>query len=207
MRNLLTVAGIVILLGVAGAVQATEDGTKPSDQPPGPGGQYSPADGALVEAWNDNGAAGSTSTYISPCFAFQYTPSTSYVLEKIEWYAGDLQGTVSTTVRSGGINGADLTTTGSYTESPPRNWQGVNLVPPIAVTAGSTYGIIYRIVVGAQVSAAVSGTTINHWHDPSGGCSAFNGPFASLPWRARFYGSQATPTETSTWGNIKSIYR
>src|SRR6187431_2867118 len=85
MRNLLTVAGIVILLGVAGAVQATEDGTKPSDQPPGPGGQYSPADGALVEAWNDNGAAGSTSTYISPCFAFQYTPSTSYVLEKIEW--------------------------------------------------------------------------------------------------------------------------
>jgi hypothetical protein len=206
MRNLLTVAGIVALFGIASAVQASDDGIKHSDLPSDPG-QYSPADGALVEAWNDNGAPGAGGTYLSPCFAFQYTPSTSYVLEKIEWYAGNLQGTVSTTVRSGGINGPDLTTTGPYTESPPRDWQGVNLTPPIAVTAGNTYGIIYRIVVGAQISAATTGIGINHWHDPTGSCSSFNGPFSSTFWRARFYGSFATPTEPSTWGNIKSFYR
>jgi len=206
MRNLLTVAALVVLVGVASAVQASDDGINPSNSPGEPGG-YSPADGALVEAWNDNGQAGSGATYVSPCFSFQYTPSSSYVLEKIEWYAGNLQGTVSTTVRSGGINGPDLTTTGSYTESPPRNWQGVNLTPPIAVTAGSTYGIIYRIVVGAQISAATTGTSISHWHDPSGACSAFSGPFTSTAWRARFYGSQATPVEPSTWGNIKTFYR
>jgi hypothetical protein len=61
--------------------------------------------------------------------------------------------------------------------------------------------------VGSQISAATTGAIINHWHDPSGACSVFNGPFASVPWRARFYGSQATPTEVSTWGTIKSFYR
>ena len=157
MRNLCLVAGIVSLVAIAGAVQAAEDGINPGTSTPVPG-QNSPADFSLIEAWNDNGSPGATSTYVSPCFAFLYTPSLSYVLERIEWYAGDLQGTVSTTVRDGGLNGPDLATTGSYTEVPPRNWQGVNLTPAIPVTAGATYGIIYRVVVGLFViGLALSG--------------------------------------------------
>jgi len=205
MKRLLSVLG-VFLVTAAGVAYATEDGLNHTTDTSDPG-QNSPASFALVESWNDNGQPGHTSTYASPCFGFVYTPSTSYVLDRIEWYAGNLAGTVSTTVRNGGLNGADLSTTGNYNENPPRDWQGANLVPPIAVTAGTPYGIVYRIVVGSQISAATTGTIINHWHDPNGGCSAFNGPFASVPWRARFYGAAATPVESGTWGHIKNLYR
>jgi hypothetical protein len=205
MKRLLIALAISGLVAIAGAAYATEDGINYSNEPSGPGG-YSPADFTLIEAWNDNGQPGHGGTYVSPCFAFQYVPTQSYVLERIEWYAGNLGGTVSTTVRNGGLNGPDLTTTGNYSEVPPRDWQGANLVPPIPVTAGSTYGIIYRVVVGAQISAATTGNIINHWHDPTGACSAFNGPFASVAWRARFYGTAATPVEQGTWGSIKNLY-
>ena len=199
---------IAIALVVASAVgaYATENGITTSDQPAEPY-QGSPADQALIEAWNDNGAPGSTSTYASPCFAFQYIPGVSYLLERIEWYAGNIGGQVRTTVRDGSVTGPDLATTGYYMESPPRDWQGMNLQTPVQVTAGSTYGLVYEIVVGAQVSGASTGVIIPHFHDPSGACTSFNGPFNSLPWRARFYGQLATPTDASTWGNIKSIYR
>jgi hypothetical protein len=206
MKNALRVLAIIGLVAITGIARATDDGLTHTDTLPTPG-ENSPANLALIEAWNDNGQPGHTSTYASPCFGFVYTPSTSYILEKIEWYAGNIGGTVSTTVRNGGLNGADLASTGSYAEAPPRNWQGVNLVPPIPVTAGSPYGIVYRIVVGAQISAAATGTLINHWHDPSGACSVFNGPFLSVAWRARFYGTAATPVEQGTWGSIKNIYR
>lgn len=203
MRRLLFVA---LLVAMAVSAQATENGVEISDQPPGPY-QGSPADQSLIEAWNDNGMPGSTATYVSPCFAFEYSPGVSYLLERIEWYAGNISGQVRTTVRDGGVTGPDLATTGYYMESPPRDWQGVNLQTPVQVTVGNTYGLVYEIVVGAQVSGASTGTIIPHWHDPSGACTSFNGPYNSLPWRARFYGQLATPTEASTWGNIKSIYR
>lgn len=206
MKRLLWAIGIIGLVATAGVASASEDGIFWTNLPPAPG-ENSPADFTLIEAWNDNAAPGHTSTYISPCFGFLYTPSVSYVLERIEWYAGDIGGQVSTTVRGGGLNGPNLATTGPYNEVPPRNWQGQNLAPAIPVTAGSTYGLVYRIVVGSQISAATTGTPISHYHDPSGACTVFNGPFTSIPWRARFYGTLATPVDAATWGTIKSFYR
>jgi hypothetical protein len=205
MKRLVTAFGILWLVASAPNVLAVDDGVLFSDQIPVPG-ENSPATRALIEAWNDNGQPGSTSTYVSPCFAFNYVPSVSYLLERIEWYAGDIGGTVTTAVRGGALNGPTLGTV-TYQESPPRDWQGANLVPAVAVTAGQSYYLVYSIVVGAQVSAAASGNIIPHWHDPSGACTTFNGPFNSLPWRARFYGTAATPVDTGTWGQIKSIYR
>jgi hypothetical protein len=29
----------------------------------------------------------------------------------------------------------------------------------------------------------------------------------SAPWRARFYGTMATPVESLTWGLIKNVYK
>jgi hypothetical protein len=205
MRKLAILSALLWLAVVASTVHAVDDGTVPSNLPAVPGA-YSPAASVLVEAWNDNGGPGSTATYASTCFAFAYTPSVSYVLERIDWYAGDVPGMVSTTVRSGGLNGPTLGTV-TYNEAPPRDWQGANLVPPVPVTAGITYYIVYDVVTGASISATTFGTIISHWHDPNPTCSAWNGPFDSQFWRARFYGTITTPVDGVTWGNIKSIYQ
>ena len=205
MKRLVMMLGIFWLVASAPNVLATGDGVLLSDQTRGPT-QYSPAISSLIEAWNDNGELAYAATYTSPCFAFHYVPSVSYVLERIDWYAGDLPGTVTTTVRSESLNGVALASV-TYQESPPQDWQGANLIPPVLVTAGESYYLVYNIVVGAQVSAASVGNSISHWHDPGGACSSWSGPWDGISWRARFYGSIPTPTASGTWGRIKNIYR
>jgi hypothetical protein len=195
---------VVLLLGSVSIVAAREDGVATS-QAPSDGWLYFSPMTDLIEAWNDNGQPPYPGTYSSLCFAYQYVPSQDYVLERIEWFTGDIGGTVTTSVREGAMNGPELASV-TYDEVPPQQWQGADLVPSISVTTGSTYFIIYQPVGGAAISAAASGDPISHWHDPSGTCQSFNGPY-SLPWRARFYGTVGVPVEAGTWGNVKSLYR
>jgi len=207
MKRLGIVITVVGLVALTIPALATEDGIILSPAAPAHG-QYSSPDTELIEAWNDNGAPGHTASYGSPCFAFHYVPSMSYLLERIDWYAGDVGGQVTVEVRDGDLNGASLGSV-TYMESPPRDWQGENLIPAVPVTAGADYYLVYSIVVGAQVSGASTGNVLPHWHDPAVpvACSTWSGPFNSLPWRARFYGSIATPVEEGTWGQIRNVYR
>ena len=205
MKRLMVLLGVFWLVESPLNVLATDNGVLISDHVPGPS-VYSPATSALIEAWNDNGLPGYPGTYGSPCFAFNYVPSVTYVLERIEWYSGDMEGTVTTAVRSGSLNGPVLGSV-MYQESSPTHWQGANLIPSVLVTAGESYYLVYSVVVGALITGAESGVSVSHWHDPSGACLGWLGPFDSAPWRARFYGTIPTSTQTGTWGRIKAIYR
>jgi len=166
-------------------------------------GVNSPAGLDLVDAWNDNEPPASFS-YGATCFGFEYTPSISYTLHRIEWYAGDIAGEVSTTILSGGFGGTVLGSV-TYNESPPRSWQGADFAAPVSLTAGTTYSIIYDVVQNALGSIAESGTIIPHW--PSSNCTNFSGPFSTVAWMARFYGMSPVSVESDTWGRIKSTYR
>jgi hypothetical protein len=204
MKKLGIVVGIIWLVASIMPAHATENGILPSDGSPGSTQNSAPRT-SLIEAWNDNGMPGHTGRYSSLCFAFEYVPSVSYTLERIDLYAGNIAGTVTLSVRDGSLNGGTLASV-TYQETPPRDWQGADLVPAIPVLTGSSYFLVYEIVRDAQISAASSGTPISHWHDPNLTCSNWSGPHTSIPWRARFYGALPTPTEPSTWGNIKSVY-
>ncbi len=144
----------------------------------------------LIEAWNDDGEPGSSATYGALCYAFPYVPSVSYELDRIDWYAGNVGSTVTTSVRADSLNGPTLGSV-TYSEVPPRDWQGANLIPPVPVIAGQTYYLVYTIGrFDAEVSATSdeNGNFISHWADYSNACNTWMGPHSFL-WRARFYGS------------------
>lgn len=205
MKTRILAVGIALLLGSVVGVHASDNGVVASQDPP-VGWVDSSPDTDLIDAWNDNGLPPYAATYSSPCFAYEYIPTQDYVLERIEWFAGNIGGTVTTSVREGSLNGLTLGSV-TYQEVPPQQWQGADLVPYVPVTAGESYFIVYQVVVGAATSAASSGTVISHWHDPSGACSSWSGPWSSIAWRARFYGTIGIPVETGTWGTVKSLYR
>jgi hypothetical protein len=195
-------AAVVLLLAVPIAWAVDGDGIDRGDGPTLP--LTSPAGVDLVDAWNDDQPPTGGSTYGVDCFGFEYTPSLTYLLYRIEWYGGDIAGDVSTKIMSGGFGGTVLGFV-AYQETPPRSWQGADFAPPVYLEAGTTYYIVYDGIVGALASIADTGTIIPHW--ASGDCTNFNGPFPSAPWMARFYGTTSVSVEPGSWGRIKGIYR
>ncbi|HYM82122.1 MAG TPA: DUF4082 domain-containing protein [Candidatus Limnocylindria bacterium] len=174
----------------------------------GPGTVTEPAATSLIDAWNDTQPYASVGTYAATCFGFAYVPPQQYTLERIEFYAGGLAGAVTVSVHaddgSGYPTGASLGSV-SYGESATLGWQGANLVPAVALTAGTTYYIKYVPVNGADATTAGSGTVIPH---SFGDCSTWTGPVPAFFWMARFYGMPAvTATTPVTWSRIKILYR
>jgi hypothetical protein len=162
----------------------------------------------LIDARNDSAIPVTNQTYLAQCFGWAYTPTTSYVLERIDWFAGDVQGTVTVSVHaddgSGHPTGAMLATV-TYVETPPRRWQGDNLSPQVLLLAGTTYYIKYQPVAGALTSIGLSGSITPHsWSDE---CDTYYGPGPFFPWMMRFYGSVTTAVEADSWGRVKALYR
>ncbi|MBC8368187.1 DUF4082 domain-containing protein [bacterium] len=174
------------------------------------GSQGVPADAreSLADSWNDTETHSGASTYSAQHFGFAYTPSTSYTLNRVEWYAGGIAGTVTVAIHadsgSGYPDGA-LLASATYGESDVTSWQGGNLDTPVALNAGTTYYIKYTTVNGAFLSDATSGTVVAHsWYYDSNGF--WEGPGAFFYWMARFYGDISTPTGNISWSEIKGSF-
>jgi hypothetical protein len=167
-----------------------------------------PESTSLIDAWNDTQPYAPVGSYAAQCFGFAYVPSQDYMLERIEFYAGGLAGTVTVSVHQdvgdGHPTGPVLGSV-TYGESATLGWQGASLVPSVPLTAGVTYYIKYMPVGGAPTSTADGGTIIPHsWADF---CVSWNGPGPFFFWMARFHGSAPTATEPSSWGMVKRLYR
>ncbi len=198
----------VLLIGVpALALALTVGGVEPAS----PGGEALPTDPPreeYIEGWNDDQPYDPWGTYSAECFGFAYVPSTSYGLERIEFYAGGVGGPVTVSLLeddgSGAPTGPVLGTV-SYTESATHGWQGENFVPAVYVTEGTLYYIKYQVVVGADMATAASGVIIPHnW---SFDCVTWDGPGSYFLWMARIYGSPQASIESITWATIKSVFR
>jgi hypothetical protein len=176
--------------------------TPPAAAPTGP------TTATLIESWNDGQPYQPVGVYAA-CFGFAYVPAQTYVLERVEFYAGGLAGPVSVSIHqdigSGWPTGPTLSSV-AYAESATLGWQGADLVPPLLVLAGTTYYIYYSPVQGAPTSTCSAGTPIPHsWaYD----CATWEGPQLVFIWLARFHGTPL-PTRTSavTWSAIKRLYR
>jgi hypothetical protein len=172
-------------------------------------GVNSPAGVALIEAWNDTETPTTSFTYGADCFGFPYTPAQSYPLVKIDFYAGDLPGTVTVSVLAddgSGLPTGPVLASVTYQETSPRRWQGAELVPAINLTAGTLYYVRYQVVVGAECSFGDAGVVIPHAWSFSN-CVSWDGFGSFYPWMARFYSDVITPGDSQTWGRIKTLYR
>ncbi len=163
---------------------------------------------SLADSWNDTETHSGASIYTAQHFGFAYTPSTSYTLNRVEWLAGGIGGTVTVAIHadngSGYPDGA-LLASATYSESEVTGWQGGNLDTPVALTAGTTYYIKYSPVSGAFVSDATGGTLVAHsWYFDSNGY--WEGPGEFFYWMARFYGDISTPTGNISWSEIKGSF-
>ena len=177
-------------------------------EPPDPVATESPRED-LIEGWNDDQPYQSIGTYAANVFAWQFVPTESYELERIEFYAGGVGGTVTVSLLedtgSGYPDGPVLGTV-TYVESATHGWQGDNLVPSVCVDEGALYYIRYDVVVGADCTTAASGVGRPHYFSYDGGVT-WGGPVGDYYWMARFYGDLGgTPVQQTTWGAIKAAF-
>ncbi len=209
MKILSLLLGLALMAGLGGAALADIAGVEP--QPYVPPVATEPAREGLMDGWNDTQPYQQSNTYAANCFGFAYTPSISYILNRVEWYAAGSGGTV--TVEFCANNGSGLPTgpvlgSATYVESPGGPvWIGGNLNPPVCLTAGTLYYIRYHVVVGDWCSLASGGTLIPHYWSWDGGGS-WEGPSPSFYWLARFYGDEGgSPVVKDTWGSVKNDFR
>lgn len=210
MRPIVFISSLLLLVATSRPpMAAADDGGLLKRSAPGEPGVASQAMFTLEEAWNDTQAPTVFWTYSAECFGFKYIPSHDYVLTRIEFFAGDVEGPVTVEVRAddgSGVPAGPVLGTVTYQETAPRRWQGADLGPSIEVHAGTTYYIRYQVVVGALTSFADAGALIPHtWSDQ---CDAWYPVLSPLnAWMARFYGDATTDARPRSWGQLKMLYR
>jgi len=200
--------GALLLASVGGVASAQVYGVNTGT--PGAPVMTEPSREGLLDAWNDTQAWTSGWTYGASVFGFAYTPPLTYILNRIEWYAGGLAGQVTMEIRADdgtGLPNGPILSSVTYNESADQAWQGQNLGSPVVLTAGTLYYIRYYVVVNANCSFAATGTIIPHYWSFDGG-STWDGPAPSFYWMARFYGdTSVTPVYEDTWSSVKSLFR
>ena len=162
----------------------------------------------LVDSWNDTQTPLDGWTYSAQHFGFPYTPSTSYTLSRVEWYAGGLGGTVTVSILAdsgSGLPDGAVLSSATYVESDVSGWQGGNLDTPVSLNAGTLYYIVYDIVQDATLSHATTGSLVSHYwfYDTNG---YWEGPSTLFYWMARFYGDISTPTGNISWSEVKGSF-
>ncbi len=164
----------------------------------------------LIEGWNDDQPYQPVGTYAAGTFGFQFIPSATYYLQRIEWYAGGVGGTVTVSLledTGSGYPDGPVLGSATYTESATPAWQGQDLEPGVCVEEGVLYYIRYDVVVGADTATAASGEGHYHYASYDGG-QTWSGPWGPYPWMARFYGTLgATPVQEIGWGELKAVFR
>ncbi len=169
-------------------------------------GTGSDARESLVDAWNDTQTPASGWTYAASAFGFPYTPASDYTLNRVEFYAGGMAGTVTVSILAdsgSGLPDGAVLASATYDEVADRQWQGADLDSPVALTGGTLYYIRYDVVVGAELSHADSGSVVPHYWNYGGG---WEGPSDLFYWMARFYGDVTTPAGTFSWSEVKGAY-
>lgn len=204
MRAFVAVVSLFLLSGFTAVVLA-DGGIDFGGASAPPGGDYGPPREELIDEWNPDQSHSPVGTYSGGCFAWPYTPPMDYSLERVEFIAGGVGGTVTVQMRADDYNGPILGEV-TYTESAETAWQGENLEPCVPLTVGGVYFLVYEVVAGADASTAAGGVTIPYYY--ASDCSNYSDLFTHIYWKARFYGStDATPTEANSWGRVKSLYR
>ena len=116
-----------------------------------------PAGAAQSVCYSENAGpnyedASSTSTAL---FGIKFTPSSSITVNQAQLWTGEVAGSMSVGIWShDSINDQPLAQLGGgpFIVSLPVGWQGGDLIPSVALTAGTTYWLAWGTISGAQSS-------------------------------------------------------
>lgn len=162
----------------------------------------------FIEGWNEDQMLANPGTYTASCYAFPYSPGTTYSLTRIEFIGGLVAGTATIEILAdsgSGLPDGEILGSGNFDLMAEVGWQGADLDTPVPVVEGTTYYILYRVVIGSQASLASSGDLILQYNSED--CEVWVGPHAGYCWMAMFFGAGDLAEEASSWGGVKALYR
>ena len=136
-------------------------------------------------AFNDGVAAGGPSIMI----AVRFSPLTNFTATGLEVFTGEATGTNTVSIWStNGFTNEPLAPlgTGSWEMDAANQWQGATLSPPVPLTAGTLYWMVWSPQGGAQ-STIQSGVGLGQLYRGSfDGGATWTGPFQnSFHWKFR----------------------
>ena len=146
-----------------------------------------PSDVTYIDGFNVDGTVHDGRSYAANWFGLEYTPSVSYNIKKVELIAGEGTGEVIIQLRpdAGGLPSDTVLRQTSFTQVNPVSWQGAEFATSYPLTAGTTYWIVFKPIVGSQLSSATSGDIITHVWDYGG--DGWDGKGDYFQWMAKFY--------------------
>jgi hypothetical protein len=161
---------------------------------------------------NFNGAIGMSGAWVG----IKFTPNVSFTADRAEVFTGKTSGTNSLVLYSHDATidqpGTKLAS-GLWSMSPTNSWQGAQLSPATAVSAGTTYWIVWIPVGGAQASLDVPMNTLGQVHKASfdnGQSWSGSLQFNDHHWKFRLFGGCGSSTiyctaKTNSAGCLPSI--
>lgn len=165
-------------------------------------GRYDFIEGLNVDSPYFDGAF-----YTAPCLSLTFVPGSTYMLERVEFIAGEVAGTATFEIRDddgSGCASGPVLGTGSFEQVVEVDWQGSDLDQPLLVEEGRVYFINLMPVLDSQASLSFVGTPIPHC--ASENCEVWEGPMTVFSWMVKFYGTTVVATESNTWTTVKSLF-
>jgi len=144
--------------------------------------------------------------YGSTWYALPYTPSVTYLIDRVEFIHGEATGTIDIQIRpdNGGVPSNTILTQGSHPLQQAVGFQGADM-PPAELTAGTPYWVVFQAPLNSQASVGGGGIKLPFLYGSDGTTWHLNAPHES--WIARFFGDIPIAVTPVTWGNVKARYR
>jgi len=146
-------------------------------------------------AENDGPNFNSAVSMGGPWVGIKFTPNVSFTANRAEVFTGSASGTntLALHAHNGGLDqpGVQLAS-GAWSMSSANSWQGAQLSTGAALTAGTTYWLVWVPVGGAQASVDVPMNTLGQVYKASfDNGQTWSGPFQfnDRHWKFRFFGS------------------
>lgn len=114
----------------------------------------------------------------------------TYAATRVEMFTGNGSGLNSVALWSHDpVNNRPLApiASGSWNMTTIRGWQGANLTPPVFMTTGTDFWVVWGCINGSQASTAGNGAGAQPYRGSFDGGASWNGPFTSRQWKFRIW--------------------
>jgi len=122
--------------------------------------------------------------------AIKTQATSTYAATRVEMFTGNGSGVNSVSLWSHDpVNNRPLAqlAIGSWNMMTIRGWQGANLTPPVFLTTGTDFWVVWGCINGSQASTAGNGAGAQPYRGSFDGGASWNGPFTSRQWKYRIW--------------------
>ena len=161
----------------------------------------------LVEAYNEFDTW-TDGTWFATQVALQYIPTSSYSLERVEFYTGGSKNGVTIALRpdDSGAPSAAILTSGTYNSTGTGSWQGATFSDPYSVVAGTTYWVTWYNTEDLLAPYSVGTNRTVRWGEGSNSDDYPN--LVSRGFKTKFYSAEAVvpePFSLAIWATLGGL--